>query len=98
MILCFQVSETYADVTAQPADMMITRYFGVFFMFYMMAQVWGNLITSSGIHFIFQCCVKNAFDLTRRRKLTELLSNLSVFSCGRIAFCFSFSRDCTVIG
>lgn len=29
-------------------DAMIVRFFGLFFLFYQMAQVWGNLISSSG--------------------------------------------------
>ncbi|XP_054009390.1 UNC93-like protein isoform X1 [Hylaeus anthracinus] len=35
---------TLSDVTA---DVLVTRFFGVFFMFYQMAQVWGNLISSA---------------------------------------------------
>lgn len=29
-------------------DAMVVRLFGLFFIFYQMAQVWGNLISSSG--------------------------------------------------
>lgn len=29
-------------------DVNVVRYFGLFFVFYQMAQVWGNLISSSG--------------------------------------------------
>lgn len=31
-------------------DVLVVRFFGLFFIFYQMAQVWGNLISSSGIH------------------------------------------------
>lgn len=29
-------------------DATVVRFFGLFFLFYQMAQVWGNLISSSG--------------------------------------------------
>lgn len=32
------------------ADMILTRFYGVFFMFYQFSQVWGNLISSTGKH------------------------------------------------
>lgn len=41
------VSEAYATVSDLPADVLVTRFFGLFFMFYQMAQVWGNLISST---------------------------------------------------
>lgn len=30
------------------ADVLVVRFFGLFFVFYQMAQVWGNLVSSSG--------------------------------------------------
>ncbi|XP_043464457.1 UNC93-like protein isoform X1 [Leptopilina heterotoma] len=41
------VSEAYASVSDLSADILVTRFFGLFFMFYQMAQVWGNLISSA---------------------------------------------------
>ncbi|XP_043269750.1 UNC93-like protein [Venturia canescens] len=41
------VSEAYATVSDLGADVLVTRFFGLFFMFYQMAQVWGNLISSA---------------------------------------------------
>ncbi|KAK2575984.1 hypothetical protein KPH14_007345 [Odynerus spinipes] len=41
------VSEAYASVSDLAADVLVTRFFGLFFMFYQMAQVWGNLISST---------------------------------------------------
>lgn len=29
-------------------DVVVVRFFGLFFLFYQMAQVWGNLISSAG--------------------------------------------------
>lgn len=29
-------------------DVLVVRFFGLFFIFYQMAQVWGNLISSTG--------------------------------------------------
>lgn len=42
------VAEAYATVSDIAADVLVTRFFGLFFMFYQMAQVWGNLISSAG--------------------------------------------------
>ncbi|XP_057336752.1 UNC93-like protein isoform X1 [Microplitis mediator] len=41
------VSEAYATISELGADVLVTRFFGMFFMFYQMAQVWGNLISSA---------------------------------------------------
>lgn len=41
-------AEAYATVSEIAADVLVTRFFGLFFMFYQMAQVWGNLISSAG--------------------------------------------------
>lgn len=30
------------------SDALVVRFFGLFFIFYQLAQVWGNLISSSG--------------------------------------------------
>ncbi|XP_014214880.1 UNC93-like protein [Copidosoma floridanum] len=40
-------SEAYASISELSADVLVTRFFGLFFMFYQMAQVWGNLISSA---------------------------------------------------
>jgi hypothetical protein len=42
------VAEAYASLSDLSADVLVTRFFGLFFMFYQMAQVWGNLISSAG--------------------------------------------------
>lgn len=42
------VAEAYSTVSDLPTDVLVTRFFGLFFMFYQMAQVWGNLISSAG--------------------------------------------------
>lgn len=41
-------AEAYSTLSNVAADVLVTRFFGVFFMFYQMAQVWGNLISSAG--------------------------------------------------
>ncbi|XP_034949361.1 UNC93-like protein [Chelonus insularis] len=41
------VAEAYATISDLSADVLVTRFFGLFFMFYQMAQVWGNLISSA---------------------------------------------------
>ncbi|PSN52296.1 UNC93-like protein [Blattella germanica] len=40
------VSEIYSDLTKVPADTLVVRFFGIFFMIFQFAQVWGNLISS----------------------------------------------------
>lgn len=40
-------AEAYSSVSDIAADVLVTRFFGLFFMFYQMAQVWGNLISSA---------------------------------------------------
>lgn len=34
------------------SDIVVVRFFSLFFMFYQMAQVWGNLISSTGEYFL----------------------------------------------
>ncbi|XP_012282873.1 UNC93-like protein [Orussus abietinus] len=41
------VSEAYATLADVTADVVVTRFFGLFFMFYQLAQVWGNLLSSA---------------------------------------------------
>ncbi|XP_072760653.1 UNC93-like protein [Anoplolepis gracilipes] len=40
-------AEAYSTVSDITANVLVTRFFGLFFMFYQMAQVWGNLISSA---------------------------------------------------
>jgi len=42
------VSEVYSELTNLPADTLVVRFFGVFFMIFQFAQVWGNVISSTG--------------------------------------------------
>lgn len=42
------IAEAYSQITGASADIIVTRFFGVFFMFYQFSQVWGNLISSAG--------------------------------------------------
>ncbi|XP_060803241.1 UNC93-like protein [Amyelois transitella] len=41
------VAEPYAKLSGVPVDVLVVRFFGLFFMFYQMAQIWGNLISSA---------------------------------------------------
>lgn len=41
------VSEIYSELTNVPAETLVVRFFGIFFMFFQFAQVWGNLISST---------------------------------------------------
>lgn len=42
-----KVAEPYSKLSGVPTDVLVVRFFGLFFMFYQMAQIWGNLISSS---------------------------------------------------
>ncbi|XP_050733436.1 UNC93-like protein [Eriocheir sinensis] len=41
------VGTKYAELTGQNKEVIITRYFGIFFLFFQSTQVWGNLISST---------------------------------------------------
>ncbi|KAF5288409.1 hypothetical protein FQR65_LT12022 [Abscondita terminalis] len=41
------VAEIYSQLSGIAAELVVTRFFGVFFMFYQFSQVWGNLISSA---------------------------------------------------
>lgn len=65
------IAEAYSTLigSEKKEDATVVRFFGLFFLFYQMAQVWGNLISSSGekiekifydknesvIHCVFHC-------------------------------------------
>lgn len=42
------ISEAYSKINNVSSDIIVTRFFGIFFMFYQFSQVWGNLISSAG--------------------------------------------------
>lgn len=42
-----EVGRTYAQYTNQNTEVVVTRMFGVFFLFFQSSQVWGNLISSA---------------------------------------------------
>ena len=45
------VAEVYSSITKVPIDILIVRFFGIFFMIFQFSQVWGNLISSLGNNF-----------------------------------------------
>lgn len=42
-----KVGTKYAEVTGQNEEVIVTRFFGIFFLFFQSTQVWGNLISST---------------------------------------------------
>jgi hypothetical protein len=46
------VSEAYSKLSKIPAEALLTRFFGLFFMIFQMNQVWGNLISSLGLFLV----------------------------------------------
>lgn len=45
------ISEAYAKLAGVQSEVVVTRFFGIFFMFYSFSQVWGNLISSASKDF-----------------------------------------------
>ncbi|XP_015605265.1 UNC93-like protein [Cephus cinctus] len=41
------VAEAYATISDMNVDVLVTRFLGLFYMFFQMSQVWGNLISSA---------------------------------------------------
>ncbi|CAL7950379.1 unnamed protein product [Xylocopa violacea] len=66
------VAEAYATLSDVTADILVTRFFGVFFMFYQMAQVWGNLISSAVLSYGIEAVQAN----------TTLNSSIVAEACG----------------
>lgn len=46
-------AEAYSQITGIKSDILTMRFFGLFFMFYQFAQVWGNLISSASKSYYF---------------------------------------------
>lgn len=42
-----QVGSKYAELVGENSEVVIVRFFGIFFLFFQSTQVWGNLISSS---------------------------------------------------
>ncbi|XP_018010588.1 UNC93-like protein isoform X2 [Hyalella azteca] len=42
-----EVGRIYAGITNQDTEVIVTRMFGIFFLFFQSSQVWGNLISSA---------------------------------------------------
>jgi hypothetical protein len=41
-------AEIYSKISGVPVKRVLARFFGIFFMFYELSDVWGNLISSAG--------------------------------------------------
>ncbi|CAG9561737.1 unnamed protein product [Danaus chrysippus] len=41
------VAEPYSKLSGISSEVLVMRFFGLFFMFYQMAQIWGNLVSSA---------------------------------------------------
>lgn len=76
------VAEAYSTLSDVASDVLVTRFFGVFFMFYQMAQVWGNLISSAVLSYGMDAVPTN----------TTLNSTVVAEVCGA-NFCGATSGD-----
>ncbi|KAB7500965.1 hypothetical protein Anas_12188 [Armadillidium nasatum] len=56
-----KVGELYGQISGENSEVIITRFFGIFFLFFQSSQVWGNLISSTGgnTHFAAILCVSS---------------------------------------
>ncbi|KAF5272170.1 hypothetical protein FQA39_LY01252 [Lamprigera yunnana] len=71
------VAEAYSQITSVHSELIVTRFFGVFFMFYQFSQVWGNLI-SSAVLSSGRSIVSNNSTLVSASAGLKELGNLSV--------------------
>lgn len=62
-------AEAYSTVSDISANVLVTRFFGLFFMFYQMAQVWGNFISSAGGLILLQIYMLSFTDSIRDGQL-----------------------------
>ncbi|XP_076639930.1 UNC93-like protein [Colletes latitarsis] len=76
-------AEAYSTLSDVTVDVLVTRFFGVFFMFYQMAQVWGNLISSAVLSYGLDAVPTNA---------TMLNNSIVAEACGA-NFCGATSGD-----
>lgn len=69
------IAETYAQLAGVSSDIVVTRFFGVFFMFYQFSQVWGNLISSailsSGVGDILNTTEVNVLNASKSINISE---------------------------
>merc|ERR1711936_1096524 len=42
-----QVGNIYGELTSQPVEPIIVKFFGIFFLFFQSSSIWGNLISSA---------------------------------------------------
>ncbi|GLV32884.1 uncharacterized protein CBL_01777 [Carabus blaptoides fortunei] len=47
LLWCAVAAEAYSQITGIKSDVLVILFFGLFFIFYQFAQVWGNLISSA---------------------------------------------------
>ncbi|MPD04486.1 UNC93-like protein [Portunus trituberculatus] len=50
-----EVGSRYADIVGENSEVVIVRFFGIFFLFFQSTQVWGNLIASAGKFVLIVC-------------------------------------------
>lgn len=58
-----KVGTRYAHIVGENPEVIITRFFGIFFLFFQSTQVWGNLITSTVLSVGAEDPVKSEEDL-----------------------------------
>ncbi|KAL1497818.1 hypothetical protein ABEB36_008713 [Hypothenemus hampei] len=93
------LSEAYHKVTGVGSDIIVTRFFGVFFLFYQFSQVWGNLISSAVLSWSasedFQNVTLNNVTETSFKQILNIsyLQNEEVGDICGANFCHSAQTD-----
>ncbi|XP_063602289.1 UNC93-like protein [Penaeus indicus] len=67
-----QVGTKYAALVGENAEVVIVRFFGIFFLFFQSTQVWGNLISSTV--------------LSQGKEIDDTPDEIALLSCG-VNFC-----------
>ena len=57
-----QVGNIYGELTSQPVEPIIVKFFGIFFLFFQSSSIWGNLISSAGKFTILQFCTPLSYN------------------------------------
>lgn len=70
------IAESYGKLVGVATDIIVTRFFGVFFMFYQFSQVWGNLISSAVLSFGGDDATEKFFSNETSSNFTSVLGEL----------------------
>lgn len=67
------MAEPYATLSGVSAEVLVVRFFGLFFMFYQMAQIWGNLISSASEYSDRRVFIRNWQAISHQMKKMKVM-------------------------